>query len=192
MDAIAHADFIALMPDFVEHKGSARRLSSPNGTALEFAPRPEAQGILLDVALRDRRHAIETGAAAICCMHNLDVESLVQALWRRELVGSTAIGGGVAIPHARIGGISRPVLLFMRPKWAIDFDSPDGKPVEMILVVLVPSPGNPDDHLQLLKSVAEKFADPLFRTQLIETDGSGGAWGSLAAWMRRLSGRGAH
>ena len=192
MDAIAQADFISLMPNFVEQKGSMCRQSTPIGRAIEVAPRLEEQGILLDVELRNRRHAIEIGAAAICRLHDLNVESVVQALWRRELVGSTALGGGVAIPHARIDGIGRPVLLFMRPKWAIEFDAPDGKPVDMILVALVPSPGDPHDHLQFLKSVAERFADPFFRAQLIETEGSGDAWGSFADWMRGLSGRGEH
>jgi mannitol/fructose-specific phosphotransferase system IIA component (Ntr-type) len=87
----------------------------------------------------------------------------------------------------RIGAISRPVVLFIRPKWAIDFDAPDGKPVGMILVVLVPSAGNPEGHLNLLKSVAEKFADPPFRAQLMEKNGSDEAWSSFAAWMQQLS-----
>jgi len=187
MDAIAQADFFALTPGLVEQDGAVRRLLTPFGGAIELGPQLEERGILLDVELRDRRHAIETAAAAMCRTHDLDVESVVHALWQRELVGSTAIGGGVAIPHARIDGIIRPLVFFMRLKWAIDFDAPDGKPVEMILVVLVPSAGSPEDHLLLLKSVAEKFEDRFLRAQLIETNGSGDAWGMFAAWLRRLS-----
>jgi len=185
-------DVIASAPNVAERRESPRKPSSPIDPAIEVAPGLEAQGILLDVELSNRRHAIETAAAAICRRHDLNGHSVAQALWQRELAGSTALGGGVAIPHARIGAISRPVVLFIRPKLAIDFDAPDGKPVGMILVVLVPSGGNPEDHLSLLKSVAEKFADPLFRGQLMEKNGSDEAWSSFAAWMRRLSGWSGH
>jgi len=185
-------DVIASVPNVPERPEPPRNPLASVAAAIEVAPELVAQGILLDVELRNRRHAIETAAAAICRRHDLNEHSVAQALWQRELAGSTALGGGVAIPHARIGVISRPVVLFIRPKLAIDFDAPDGKPVEMILVVLVPSAGNPEEHLKLLKSVAEKFADPLFRAQLMENNGSDDAWSSFAAWLRQLSGRSGH
>lgn len=185
-------DVIARAANVDERPESQHDPLASIAAAIELAPELEAQGVLLDVELHNRRHAIETAAAAISRRHDLNGRSVAQALWRRELAGSTALGGGVAIPHARIGAISRPVLLFIRPKWAIDFDAPDGKPVEMILVVLVPSEGNPKDHLKLLQSVAEKFADPRFRVQLMENSGSDDAWSSFAGWMRQLSGRIGH
>jgi len=181
-------DVIASAPDVAERRESPRNRAASIAATIEVAPELEAQGILLDVELLNRRHAIETAAAAICRKHGLNGYCVAQALWSRELAGSTALGGGVAIPHARFGAISQPVVLFIRPKWAIDFDAPDGKPVEMILVVLVPSAGNPEDHLKLLKAIAEKFADPVLRADLMEHRGSDDAWRSFAAWMRQLTG----
>src|SRR6267378_3193897 len=123
----------------------------------------EPQKIILDAELRDRRHALESAATEIGRMHGLDPEPILRALWRRELVGSTALGCGVAIPHARIDGIERPMTLFLRSKWAIDFDAPDGKPVGNILVIMVPSDGDIDEHLRLLAKIAQMFSDGTFR-----------------------------
>jgi nitrogen PTS system EIIA component len=187
MDVTAH------MPKATGRKESPRKSPEAIGAAIEPASGLAAQGIMLDVELRDRRHAIETAAAAISRRHDLSEHYIAQALWQRELAGSTALGGGVAIPHARISAIGRPIVLFIRPKLAIDFDAPDGKPVGMILVVLVPSAGTPEDHLRLLKSVAEKFADPSFRAQLMEkNDDDDDGWRSFAAWLRQLSGGNSH
>jgi PTS system nitrogen regulatory IIA component len=185
-------DVTARVPNIAERKESPREALAPIGEEIEVAPGLEARGIMLDVELCDRRHAIETAAAALSRRHDLNGHSVAQALWQRELAGSTALGGGVAIPHARLSAIGRPVALFIRPKWAIDFDAPDGKPVGLILVVLVPSAGNPEDHLRLLKAVAEKFADPLFRAQLMENDARDDAWSSFAAWIRQLCGGSSH
>jgi PTS system nitrogen regulatory IIA component len=182
-------DIIARAPNLAERRESqgSLDLSASTGGALQVRSGLAEQGILLDVDLRDRRHAIETAAATICRRHDLNRDSIARALWQRELAGSTALGGGVAIPHARIAGIGQPLVLFIRPTWAIDFDAPDGKPVGMILVVLVPSAGSAEDHLRLLKSIAEKFEDPLFRAQLMEKNAGDASWRSFAAWLRELS-----
>jgi PTS system nitrogen regulatory IIA component len=119
----------------------------------------EPQSVMLNVDVRDRRQALEVAAATIARMRSIDDAPVFRALWRRELVGSTALGQGIAIPHARIGGIDRPLTLYMRPKSAIEFDAPDGEPVGNILFVLVPSGGDTDEHLQFLALVAEMFSD---------------------------------
>lgn len=126
----------------------------------------QPQDILFDVDVRDRPHALEVAAAAIGRARGLDPAPLSRALWRREQVGSTALGEGLAIPHARIGGISRPITLFMRAKLPIFFDALDGEPVSQLLVIMVPEDGAEDDHLQLLALVARLFSDRLFRLQL--------------------------
>jgi PTS system nitrogen regulatory IIA component len=64
-------------------------------------------GILLEVDVRDRPHALEVAAAAIGRAHGLDPVPIFRALWRREQVGSTALAEGFAIPHARISSIAR-------------------------------------------------------------------------------------
>ncbi len=126
----------------------------------------QPQDILLDVDVRDRPQAFEVMAAAIGGAHGLDPAPIFRALWRREQAKSTALGGGFAIPHARIFGIARPLTLYMRTKLAIEFDAPDRKPVSHLLAIMVPADGAKDDHLQLLALVARLFSDGGFRTWL--------------------------
>jgi nitrogen PTS system EIIA component len=126
----------------------------------------QPQDIVLDVDVWDRRRALELAAMRIGAANGIDPAPVLRALWRREQVGTTAIGQGVAIPHARISGITRPLTLFMRPRIAMDFDAPDGKPVSNLLVIMVPADGDSNDHLQLLALVAQAFSDPAFRSRL--------------------------
>ena len=126
----------------------------------------QPQAILLEVDARDRPHALEIAAGAIGRTHGLDPAPIFRALWRREQVGSTALGEAFAIPHARMAGIAQPITLFMRTKIAIAFDASDGKPVSNLLVIMVPADGANDDHLQLLALVAKLFSNRGFRAQL--------------------------
>jgi len=134
-------------------------------------PRPwvewlRPQEVVLDVDVPNGRRALEMAADRIGRAHALDREPIARALLRREQVGSTALGHGVAIPHARIEGPARPLTLFMRTRHAIPFDAPDGKPVCNLLVIMVPADGATEDHLQLLALVAATFSDRSFRRSL--------------------------
>jgi PTS system nitrogen regulatory IIA component len=122
--------------------------------------------ILLDVRIRDRQHAIEILSEAVGHAHGLDPVPVFRALWRRELAGTTAMGDGFAIPHARINGIERPMTLFVCATPGIDFRAPDGKPVSHLLGIVAPIGGAKDEHLQLLALVARLFSDCGFRKLL--------------------------
>jgi PTS system nitrogen regulatory IIA component len=126
----------------------------------------QPEKILIDVPLRDCAHALDVIADAISARHSLDPGPVFRALSRREQAGSTALGGGFAIPHARISGIDRPLTLLLRAQRAIPFKAPDSSPVSLMLAILVPEDGDKDDHLQLLGLVAELFSRPRFRAQL--------------------------
>ena len=89
----------------------------------------------------------------------------------RERLGSTGVGEGIAIPHCRVKNCSESVGTFIRLKDKIDFDAIDGKPVDLLFILLVPEEAT-DEHLQLLSGLAEKFSDPDFCHQLREAPGS--------------------
>ena len=129
----------------------------------------QPEGIYLDVPLRDSLHALEFIAGAIASHHDLDQARVLRALSRREQAGSTGLGGGFAVPHARIAGIERPLTLLVRALKPIAFKAPDHDPVWLMLAILVPEHGDRDDHLKLLALVAELFSDPRFRAR-IDTD----------------------
>ena len=92
-------------------------------------------------------------------------EWLVAALSRREQLGSTGLGEGVAIPHARVEGLAQAQIAYLRLKTPIPFDAPDAKPVSDFLVILVPKQAT-EEHLQILADTTQLFSDSKFRERL--------------------------
>ncbi|MGH8075947.1 MAG: PTS sugar transporter subunit IIA [Lysobacter sp.] len=86
-------------------------------------------------------------------------------LREREQLASTAIGHGVAIPHARIAGIDEGRCAFLRLAHPIDFNAADGKPVDLVLALAMPE-HHVQQHLELLADFAASFADPGYRAEL--------------------------
>ena len=88
-----------------------------------------------------------------------------EALFARERLGSTGLGHGVAIPHGRIKGLREATGAFVRTCGPIPFEAPDGNPVNLIFVLLVPEKAT-DLHLQILSELAQMFSDKEMRAQL--------------------------
>ena len=133
---------------------------------LKIAEWVQPQIVLLDADARDRTQAFEIAAAAMGRLLACDPVPMLRALWRREQVGSTALGNGIAIPHARIHNIQQPLTVFLRLKTPLLFDAPDGKPVSELLVIMVPPDEAGRDHLLLLAVVARLFSKHRFRALL--------------------------
>lgn len=91
--------------------------------------------------------------------------TVYDALFAREKLGSTGLGQGIAIPHGRIKGLKEAVGGFLRLAVPVQFDSPDGKPVNLIFVLLVPEAAT-EHHLQILSELAQMFSDRSFRERL--------------------------
>jgi len=141
--------------------------------------------IALDLNARGKTellHAVATQLKRSC---RIGAEPIYRALYRREQAGSTGVGNGLAIPHARIPGIDEPVTLFARMKSPIRFGGPDGKPVSELFVILVPAEGATETHLQLLRAVAEMFSDRAFREALAAADNAAAIADVFAQWARR-------
>jgi PTS system nitrogen regulatory IIA component len=83
----------------------------------------------------------------------LPAELIASALLKREELGSTGTGGGIAIPHARIPGLDRPFGILVRLKEPIDFDAIDDQPVDLLFVLLLPV-ASKKEQLNALASVA--------------------------------------
>jgi PTS system nitrogen regulatory IIA component len=97
--------------------------------------------------------------------YSLVADDVLKSLTAREKSGSTGLGQGVAIPHARIKGLTKAVCAFVRPKFPIDFDSPDGNPVSYCFVLLVPAQAS-EEHLKILADAAGMLSNTEFREQL--------------------------
>ena len=96
------------------------------------------EDIILDLDADSKNQAFETIADFLGRSHGLDAEQVRVGLIEREALGSTGLGRGVAIPHARVKGLQRAVAVFARLGTPIAFDAPDRKPVSDMLVLLVP------------------------------------------------------
>ncbi len=124
------------------------------------------QQIELDVDVPGRREALRAVSVMIARAKGLSAPPVYRALWRREMAGSTGMGDGLAIPHARIAGITEPVTAYLRMRVPLNFATQDGKRVSELYVILVPAEGARTEHLQLLAMVAEAFSDREFHARL--------------------------
>lgn len=97
--------------------------------------------------------------------HGMPQAWVVLSLSRREEVGSTGLGDGVAVPHARIKDLDRIQLAYVHLASPIPFAAPDGKPVSDILVLLVPKQAT-EEHLRILAEATQMFSDTGFRQRL--------------------------
>lgn len=107
--------------------------------------------------------------------------TVYDALFAREKLGSTGLGQSIAIPHGRIKGLKAPVGAFVRLAAPVQFDAPDGKPVGLVFVLLVPEAAN-EHHLQLLSELAQMFSDRGFRDQLAAAADATALHGLFANW----------
>lgn len=121
--------------------------------------------ILLDVDIASKEQLFREIGRHMAFRHGLPEAHVTNALTRRESIGSTGLGEGVAIPHARIKDLDRIVIAYLRLAPPIAFDSPDHKSVADVLVLLVPQQAT-ELHLQMLADVSQCLADRKFRQQL--------------------------
>lgn len=108
--------------------------------------------------------------------------TVYDALFAREKLGSTALGLGVAIPHGRIKGLKHAVGAFLRLAAPVQFDAPDGKPVNLVFVLLVPEAAN-EHHLQLLSELAQMFSERAYREKLAAAPDAAALYELFAAWQ---------
>ncbi|HUX63410.1 PTS sugar transporter subunit IIA [Sulfuricella sp.] len=92
-------------------------------------------------------------------------KKVIGSLATREKLGSTGLGYGIAIPHGRIKGLREATGAFFRLKTPISFDAPDGQPVGMLFILLVPEQAT-DLHLQILGELAQMFSNRQLREKL--------------------------
>ncbi len=112
-------------------------------------------------------------------LRQLDVfESLIA----RERLGSTGLGKGIAIPHGRLKSSDKTVAAFVRLDQGVDYDAPDGEPVDLLCALMVP-PESTEEHLQILASLSEMFSDPQMRDKLRHADSAEDIYELLAHWQ---------
>ena len=123
------------------------------------------ENVILDADSSSKKRVFERVGILFENTHQIARSQVFDSLFAREKLGSTGLGQGVAIPHGRIKGLRDAVAAFVKTHAPIPFDAPDGQPVNLIFVLLVPERAT-DLHLQLLGELAQMFSDKSFREQL--------------------------
>lgn len=120
-------------------------------------------------------------AALLESHHQIDRGLILASLSAREKLGSTALGQGVALPHAQISNLRHPMMAYANLATAIDFDSPDGMPVTELFILLFPKERT-SEHLQLLADVAGFVCDLPFRERLNAAQDIESVMENFASW----------
>ena len=99
----------------------------------------------------------------------ISAQGVFDRLVARERLGSTGLGEGCAVPHARVPGLGRTLAAFLRLRRGVDFDAPDQGPVDLVFGLLVPDEST-DEHLQVLAAIAQVLSDETVRSSIRSTD----------------------
>jgi PTS system nitrogen regulatory IIA component len=108
----------------------------------------------------DKAGALEALCRFAAERHGLDYETILEVAWKRERLGSTALGGRVALPHGQAAGVEKPVLTMALSPEGVDFDSADGLPVRVFVLLLTPPGLNHREHLAILARLGALFKSP--------------------------------
>ena len=121
--------------------------------------------VTIDTTFVDKRKLLEDLAQRAATVVDIEPNLILAELQKREELGSTGMGGGVAIPHARFHHLHKPFGMLVRLKKPIDFDAVDGKPVDTIALLLLPD-ARDGERLGALACFARKLRDPSVITAL--------------------------
>jgi PTS system nitrogen regulatory IIA component len=139
-----------------------------------------AKAVVSALKASDKKEAIRGLTARLGALIRRDPNEIFEVLLQRERLGSTGIGGGVAIPHAKLPRLEKLVGAFARLEKPIDFDAVDGEPVDLVFVLLAPEAAGAD-HLKALARIARLLRDPKVAEKLRTVADSDQMFGVLTA-----------
>jgi nitrogen PTS system EIIA component len=114
-------------------------------------------GVVVGFKASSKPHLLAELARRAAAATLLPQKQIGDALEARESLGSTGVGSGVAIPHAQVAGLDRFFGLFVRLDRAIDYDAIDGRPVDLVFLLLIP--GKAREHLHALATISRQLRD---------------------------------
>ena len=150
------------------------------------------ENVQLDLEVSSKKRAFEQ--AGLIFENNCGIarSTVSDNLFARERLGSTGLGHGVAVPHGRIKGsksLKAPLAAFVRLSEPIPFESPDGKPVNLLFFLLIPDHAT-QQHLEILSEIAEMFSDDAFRTALTTDPNAASVYSRIVNWQPTLQAAG--
>ena len=121
--------------------------------------------VMINVVTADKQKLLQVLARKAGSVVGVVPDHLLAELRKREELGSTGVGGGVALPHARLHQVSKPTGMLLRLRKPIAFDAVDGEPVDIVFLLLLPE--NPEgEQLGALAAIARMLRKPEITTAL--------------------------
>ncbi|MDP1525507.1 MAG: PTS IIA-like nitrogen regulatory protein PtsN [Rhodocyclaceae bacterium] len=142
----------------------------------------KVENVLVDLDASSKKRVFEQAGLLFENLQGIARSTVYDALFAREKMGSTGLGLGIAIPHGRIKGLKEAYGAFLRLASPVQFDAPDGQPVSLIFVLLVPEAAT-EHHLQMLSELAQMFSDKGFREQLTAAPDAAAVHALFAQWQ---------
>ncbi|WP_196141142.1 PTS IIA-like nitrogen regulatory protein PtsN [Aliikangiella sp. G2MR2-5] len=124
---------------------------------------PEAT--FCSVSISSKKKILEKVSEEMSKSIDCPAQDIFESLFARERLGTTGLGEGIAIPHGRITACEKATAVFLLLDEAIDYDAPDGKPVDIIFAILVPENAN-SEQLKFLAEIAEVLSQPNVVSQI--------------------------
>ena len=125
---------------------------------MEIADLLPLSGVLDDVKAGSKKQALQELSVVAAAQTAQEQRTVLDLLLARERLGSTGVGAGIAIPHGKLDGLTQIAAVFARLREPIEFDSVDGRPVDLIFLLLAPDSAG-SDHLKALALVSRLLRD---------------------------------
>jgi len=138
--------------------------------------------ILCHVQATSKKRSLEYFSKLLATESTLTSHEIFDSLLARERLGSTGLGKGVAIPHARVALNHVTLAAFLQLEKGIDFDAIDKQPVDLLFALMVPE-NSTQEHLKILAQLASMFSDAEFRRKIRETDDCFEKFNLLTGWQ---------
>jgi PTS system nitrogen regulatory IIA component len=153
-----------------------------------IAKQLHAANVLTDLQVSSKKRLFEQAGLLFENQHGIARSVVFDSLFAREKLGSTGLGQGVAIPHGRIKGLKEALCAFLRLAQPVAFDAPDGNPVSLVFVLLVPQQAT-EKHLQMLSELAQMFSDKPLREAMSRAPDAVALHQLITAWQPDATGR---
>ncbi|MCL2385332.1 MAG: PTS sugar transporter subunit IIA [Alphaproteobacteria bacterium] len=143
----------------------------------------DANRVIFAARVSNKEQLLQDLASRAAALLHLDSGAIFDALKAREELGSTGLGNGFALPHAKIEGLPRLFGMFMRLSRPINFDAVDGQPVDLVFLLLVPETAG-NEHLAALATISRLLREPEFSAKLRKAANTGALCDLLCAPRR--------
>ena len=135
--------------------------------------------IIPALKVNSKKQILQELAAKAADLSGQSERTVLETLQQREKLGSTGVGGGVAIPHGKLPKLGKLFGLFARLERPVDFEALDGQPVDLVFLLLAPETAGAD-HLKALARVARLLRDPEITRKLRESSDADAIYAVLA------------